>query len=80
MITRSDWIIEKVVDDKVFIIDRNLGRMSVTNDAENVYKVIQHQYPGKRLIYTDSEGIKDEIYLTKTWIGSTIKFKSYIGD
>lgn len=77
---RSDWDIVKVKDNKVYIEDLNLGRMSVTNDAENIFECIQKHYPDHRLIYRDSEGQWDEIYLEKTWLGSSISFKPYTGE
>lgn len=57
----SDYDIVFVTQDKVFIVDLDLGNWSVTNDAENVYKDISNLYPKKRLIYLDTLGGWDEI-------------------
>lgn len=48
----------------VFIRDLNLGNRSVTNDAENVVKEINTLFPGKRIIYKDSNGDWDELLHT----------------
>lgn len=60
-IQKSDWSYVDIQPDKVFIRDLNLGNLSVTNDAENVYEQVQKEHPGKRLIYRDSEGLWEEI-------------------
>lgn len=57
----SDWDIVSVERDRVFVVDLNLGNLSVTNDAEAVWKTIQQVYPGKRLVYRDSMDQWDEI-------------------
>jgi hypothetical protein len=44
----------------VFIRDLN-GARSVTNDAENVLAFINQLWPGRRLVYQDSEGEWAEI-------------------
>ena len=77
---KSDWVIVSVTEDKVLIKDLNLGRMSVTNDAENVYAHLQKQYPDKRVIYCDSDDNWDEIYIGETWMGKGIAFKPYRGE
>lgn len=51
---RCDYDIWYVDPDKVFIIDADLGRMSVTNDAEAVVKELHQRLPGRRVIYRDS--------------------------
>ena len=62
---RSDWEIVKQysTDDEsiVFIRDLNLGRMSVTNDAEAVFLECQKQRGPCRVVYEDSEGELCEI-------------------
>lgn len=58
---RADYEIVRVEEDRIFIADLDLGNRSVTNDAENVYQEIQNHFPGKRLIYRDSEKNWDEI-------------------
>jgi len=67
----ADFEIIAVEDDRVFIADKNLGGKSVTNDAEYVLEEVHRQYPGRRLIYRDSEGQWDEI------VGPIIHFKFY---
>lgn len=44
----------------VFIRDLN-GARSVTNDAENVLAYINQNWPGRRLVYQDSQGEWAEI-------------------
>lgn len=45
----------------VWIEDLDRGRVSVTNDAENVVLDLQHDFPGYRIIYRDSTGRWDEL-------------------
>lgn len=45
----------------VFIKDRNAGAMSVTNDAEAVVAELLAEYPRKRIIYLDTEGVWSEL-------------------
>lgn len=47
----------------VFIRDLNMGGMSVTNDAENVYGRVRTTYGAVRVVYQDSEGEWFEIKL-----------------
>jgi hypothetical protein len=58
---RSDFHIRKVTATKVFIIDDNTGRMSVTKDAEAVVAKVNADYPGRRIIYRDSDLNWDEL-------------------
>ena len=72
-----DWV--EVTDDIVFIRDTNRGRMSVTNDAEEVYRWINKvTYPGRRVVYQDSEGEWTEIVGTGPY-GLVITFKPWHG-
>lgn len=57
----SDWRYVRVDPDRVFIEDLDLGRMSVTNDAENVVRSVNNDYPRRRIIYKDSSGQWDEL-------------------
>lgn len=66
--SRADYEVVRVEEDRVFIIDLDLGNKSVTNDAEEVFKEIKFHFPGKRLIYRDSLGKWDEILEDKHWI------------
>lgn len=56
-----DFCVIQVTKDRVFLIDLDIGRRSVTNDAEAVIAWVQRHYPGRRLIYRDSMGRWDEI-------------------
>lgn len=68
-----------ITDDIIFIRDRNLGRMSVTNDAEKVYHWIHGiTYPGRRVVYQDSEGDWAEIVGSGPY-GMNITFKPWHG-
>jgi hypothetical protein len=60
---RSDYSVALVTDDIVFITDdwEAHGRMSVTNDAENVVQHVNGQYPGRRIVYRDTDGCWDEL-------------------
>jgi hypothetical protein len=52
----SDYEILRVEPDRIVIKDLNLGRVSVTNDAEHVVFELNSRMPGKRIFYYDSEG------------------------
>jgi hypothetical protein len=65
---RCDFEVVKVERDAVTIRDRNNGRMSVTNDAENVVLALREQGllpEGRRLFYIDSMGSLDEILVNE---------------
>lgn len=65
MSPRSDFsIVKNVPGEPLVILDRNLGNMSVTNDAESVVESLVREGllpDGRRLFYYDSEGQLDEI-------------------
>ena len=65
MSPRADFsILKNVPGEPLVILDRNLGNMSVTNDAENVVESLAREGmlpAGRRLFYYDSEGRLDEI-------------------
>lgn len=61
--TRSDYEIVLVQEDKIFLVDLDLGNRSVTNDAEAVAQEINKNFPGRRIIYRDSLGHWDEIVI-----------------
>ena len=65
---RSDYEIVRIEDDRVFIVDLDLGNASVTNDAEEVFKEIKLHFPGRRLIYRDTLFNWDEIIEDTHWI------------
>lgn len=61
---RCDYQITAIKPDSLTIQDLNLGRMSVTNDVENVVKDLfarELLKPGMQLFYYDSDGDMDEI-------------------
>jgi len=81
MKTQSDFTVIEKRDGILFIQDLNLGRRSVTNDAEQVLKWCREQH-GKdiRLVYRDSEGEWGEIVDgVETWMGKGIGFKPWYG-
>ena len=64
--TSSDYEYE-IIGDVVVIYDLNLGRMSVTNDIEEVIKEIGTtvDLSTRKIIYRDSCGVFDGITLNK---------------
>ena len=58
---KSTFSITEIKDDRVVILDNNLGGRSVTNDAENVVEYLHSVYGNRRIFYIDSEGILDEL-------------------
>lgn len=58
---KSTVSITEIKDDRVVILDNNLGGRSVTNDAENVVEYLYSVYGNRRIFYIDSEGILDEL-------------------
>jgi hypothetical protein len=75
---RSDWEYVAFTGEPgiIFIRDLNLGRMSVTNDAEAVVMEINLAFPGKRVVYRDTDGMWDELVHDK---GVFKRFASYDG-
>ena len=59
---RADYQIVEVTGDTVYLIDTNLGKVSVTNDAEAVYAAVSQTYPNREIVYRDGEGEWCEIY------------------
>lgn len=76
----SDFHVIQIDRDRVFLIDLDLGRRSVTNDADNVAVWVQQTYPGKRLIYRDSMGRWDEIALTSNNVVVFLPYDDYLPD
>lgn len=58
---QSDYRIVSTDDDFVFLVDLNLGNLSVTNDAENVVEAVARKHGSKRIIYRDSQGDWSEL-------------------
>lgn len=71
--TKSTFTIVKVTHDRVFIEDQDVG-MSVTNDADNVVPAVLKVFPGKRIIYKDTEGRWGELVHGK---GQFVGFEPY---
>ena len=57
---RCSFSITSVTDTFVKLVD-NDGRVSVTNDAEQVTKYIYQNYGDKRIFYQDTSGDWDEL-------------------
>ena len=70
---RCDFVIvaNETNEEKLTIKDMNLGRMSVTNDIENVVRFLLYnswvrgREMLKRLFYYDSEGRLDEVLINE---------------
>jgi polysaccharide deacetylase 2 family uncharacterized protein YibQ len=62
---KSSFSITEIKDDRVIILDNNMGGKSVTNDAENVVEYLYSVYGNRRIFYIDSESILDELRHTK---------------
>jgi hypothetical protein len=60
---RSDYSYRVDPDGSVFIRDMNMGRMSVTNDVENVLLAIHEtiDLTGRKVTYRDSDGQIDTV-------------------
>ena len=58
---KSSFSITEIKDDRVVILDNNLGGRSVTNDAENVVEYLYNLYGNRRIFYIDTEGVLDEL-------------------
>ena len=65
---RSSFSVVAENSECVFLKDNNVGKMSVTNDAESVYEWCQENYPNKRVVYKDSMNEWREIIPTKSWM------------
>lgn len=57
----ADYSVTKVTDEVVYLQDLNLGRKSVTNDAEAVVHDLHERWPGRRFFYVDTEGEAAEL-------------------
>ena len=75
----SDFAVVEERAGILFILDLNLGGMSVTNDAERVYEWCQYHHGhgvGIRIVYRDSEGEWSEMARNP---GGWIEFKEWQG-
>ena len=81
MKTQSDFTILEKKAGVLFIQDLNLGRRSVTNDAEQVLEWCrEHHGKNIRVVYRDSENEWSEIVdNVETWMGKGIGFKPWYG-
>lgn len=63
MAAKATYNIVSVTDHIVTIRDLSdvAGTMSITNDAEAVVEDVLRQYPGRRILYFDSELALDEL-------------------
>ena len=77
-ITKSDFMVVEVRNGIVFVIDLDLGNMSVTNDAENVWDYVQTNHPNNRLVYRDSMYQWDEIVVNQRGRVDFIPYGGYI--
>lgn len=82
---RCDYEYVKITDTIIYIRDLNkTGRMSVTNDADEVYRIINKVvYPGRRVVYQDSEGEWSEMVeqASGNWLSDfSITFKPWHGE
>ena len=76
---QSDFAVIEEKAGVLFIIDLNLGGMSVTNDAERVFEWCQYYHghgKGIRVVYRDSEGEWSEMARDE---GGWIEFKPWNG-
>lgn len=60
---KAVFSIKEVTPTMVFIMDmcNELNTKSITNDAEAVVADVHHRYPGRRIIYRDSDSNWDEL-------------------
>lgn len=78
---RCDFEYVKITDGIIYIKDLNLGRMSVTNDAENVFRIINKiVYPGRRVVYQDSDGEWFEMFMLEGTDFAYVGFKPWHGE
>lgn len=81
---KSSWVIHKKNDEHqiVYLIDRNDGQTSITNDAENVLRFFQQLYgPKYRVVYKDTDGEWWEMFWAPGWGAGQwrIAFKEWHG-
>ena len=58
---RADYKVVGNGTDIVYLVDKNCGNMSVTNDAENVVLEVTERFGNKRIMYKDSMDRWDEL-------------------
>ena len=81
--SRSDYTF-RFIEDVLVIEDLNLGRMSVTNNAEDVTSEIRSMTDSRLsehfIIYKDSEGIWDQIIPSYSLKGCSEAFFKHLGE
>jgi hypothetical protein len=75
---QSNFEVIGITDRVVYLEDLDQGGKSVTNDAERVYAWCQHHYPGKKVVYRDSEGEWAQMFMEQgiSWV----KFEPWHGE
>jgi hypothetical protein len=58
---RSNYTIVAVTSDKVFLVDEDIGNLSVKNDAKKVMREILSKYGQKKIICQNLDGNWDEL-------------------
>lgn len=59
---RCEFSVARVMEGTIYLTDSdNPGTVSMTNDAESVCRWAHSQYPGKRVMYRDSDGVWDQM-------------------
>jgi hypothetical protein len=81
--SKSDYRF-KFIDDVLVIEDLNLGRMSVTNNAEDVISEIRTSTDRRLtehfIIYKDSDGVWDQMIPSYSLTGCSEVFFKHIGE
>ncbi len=75
---KSNFAILDITERVIYLEDLNMGGRSMTNDAETVYAWCEHHYPGKKVVYKDSEGAWAQ--MLKETDSSWIRFKAWHGE
>ena len=73
----ADYEVVRIEDDRVFIVDLDLGSISVTNDAAYVFGEINNNFPNKRIIYRDTLGMWDELVKIENEAYYSIEYLAY---
>lgn len=76
----ADFRVVVVEDDRVFVVDPNMGGKSITNDAEWVWQQVNGRYPGRRVVYRDTMNRWDEmvpVHPTDQFGEVTVNFRPY---
>lgn len=79
MLCSSDFVVERIEHGIAFVVDLNLGRTSVTNDAACVCRYVALAHGCTRVVYKDSIGEWSEIKLTAIGRNITVDFLPWHG-